>query len=165
MKKPSSDLGHCSFFFDTTEAPRVKPRAMNFAGLSLFFTYTKVQSTAALVSAPYKSYGQGTRIILTMNTFELLFLFLCLSRHKNSALCSSQITTSVLHEIMFVVLDLFSFFKQHLLNSLNSALPFLLPSVDEITSNRAWGQHINMSHVFLEGQMRQLALHGSFSGG
>lgn len=83
---------------------------MNFAGLSLFFTYIKVQSTAVLVSAPYKSYGQGVRIIWTMNTFELLFLFLCLSRHKDSALCSSQITTSMLHEIMFVVLDISSFF-------------------------------------------------------
>ena len=47
------------------------------------------------------------------NISGLLFLFLCLPGHKDSALCSSQITMSVLHEIMFVVLDTSFFNSTH----------------------------------------------------
>lgn len=47
---------------------------------------------------------------------------------------------SVLHEIMLVLLDMafiFFFFEQLLLNSPNSALSFLLLSIDQTISNRA----------------------------
>lgn len=41
-----------------------------------------------------------------INISGLLFLSFCLPRHKGSALCISQITMSVLHEIMLVLLDM-----------------------------------------------------------